>query len=87
MVNQTMNKQKRHDSAPEALARLQTNFAAHIRGPQGVAPPEGIEDRRMDIYRELFFNNISGFLSNNFPVLRTLYELDEWTNLCRTGPL
>ncbi len=37
----------------------------------------------MGIYRELFFNNISGFLSSNFPVLRTLYEQDEWINLCR----
>lgn len=83
MVNQTMNKQKFDDKAPEALTRLQTSFAAHIRDPQGVAAPEGIEDRRMGIYRELFFNNISGFLSNNFPVLRTLYKDDEWTNLCR----
>ena len=83
MVNHAMNKQKFDDKAPEALTRLQTSFAAHIRDPQGVAAPEGIEDRRMGIYRELFFNNISGFLSNNFPVLRTLYEQDEWTNLCR----
>jgi hypothetical protein len=83
MVNQKMNKQKFDDKAPEALTRLQTSFAAHIRDPQGVAAPEGIEDRRMGIYRELFFNNISGFLSNNFPVLRTLYKEDEWISLCR----
>jgi hypothetical protein len=83
MVNQLMNKQKFDDKAPEALIRLQTSFAAHIRDPQGVAAPEGIEDRRMGIYRELFFNNISGFLSSNFPVLRTLYEDDEWIKLCR----
>jgi len=78
-----MNKQKQHNSAPEALARLQTNFAAHIRDPQGVAPPEGIEDRRMNIYRDLFFNNINSFLSSNFPVLRTLYKEKEWATLCR----
>jgi len=78
-----MNTHKHHDSAPEALARLQTRFAAHIRDPQNVAPPDGIEDRRMGIYRELFFNNVSGFLSSNFPVLRTLYKQDEWATLCR----
>ncbi len=78
-----MNKQKSDNKVPEALARLQTSFAAHIRDPQGVAAPAGIEDRRMGIYRELFFNNISGFLSSNFPVLRSLYEKDEWTKLCR----
>ena len=37
------------DSAPEALAQLQTGFAAHIRDPENVAAPEGIEDRRMAI--------------------------------------
>jgi len=78
-----MNKQKQHDSAPEALARLQTSFAAHIRDPQGVAAPEGIEDRRMNIYRDLFFNNINSFLSSNFPVLRTLYKENDWATLCR----
>ena len=71
------------DSAPEALARLQTSFAAHIRDPQSVAAPEGIADRRMAIYRDLFFNNICNFLSANFPVLRTLYNDNDWTTLCR----
>ena len=71
------------DRAPEALARLQEEFAAHIRDPQNVAAPEGIEDRRMAIYRDLFFNNICSFLSSNFPVLRSLYKETEWTTLCR----
>ena len=71
------------DTAPDALARLQTSFAAHIRDPQGVAAPEGIEDRRMAIYRNLFFNNICNLLSANFPVLRSLYTKSAWTILCR----
>lgn len=72
-----------HEKAPEALARLQTSFAAHIRDPQAMAAPEGIEDRRMAIYRDLFFNNIVGFLSGNFPVLKTLYTPAAWSTLCR----
>lgn len=71
------------DAAPDALARLQTRFAAHIRDPNTVAAPEGIEDRRMGIYRDLFFNNICTFLSSNFPVLKSLYEEAEWKALCR----
>ncbi|HEY5775320.1 MAG TPA: putative DNA-binding domain-containing protein [Xanthomonadales bacterium] len=71
------------DAVPEALAKLQTRFAGHIRDPQAVAAPEGIEDRRMDIYRNLFFNNIRNFLSGNFPVLRTLFNEPDWTRLCR----
>lgn len=72
-----------NDSAPEALARLQTSFAGHIRNPDSVAPPDGIEDRRMAIYRDLFFNNIVTFLSSNFPVLKTLFSEQDWIDLCR----
>lgn len=71
------------NKAPEALAELQTRFAGHIRNPESVPAPDGIEDRRMAIYRELFFNNIMTFLSANFPVLKTLYSEAEWTTLCR----
>lgn len=83
MVNIKKHGQMVGDTAPEALARLQTSFAAHIRDPQAVAAPEGIEDRRMGIYRDLFFKNISNFLSTNFPVLKTLYHQEAWTTLCR----
>lgn len=87
MIKQTTKGQKDQvmagNEAPEALARLQTSFAAHIRDPRAVAAPEGIEDRRMAIYRDLFFNNICNFLSANFPVLRTLYSNNAWTTLCR----
>lgn len=71
------------DSVPEKLGDLQTRFAAHIRDPQANAAPEGIEDRRMAIYRNLFFNNIKGFLSSNFPVLHSLYSVADWDQLCR----
>jgi hypothetical protein len=71
------------ENRPERLARLQTEFAAHIRDPDGRAAPPGIEDRRMKIYRELFFNNIQSLLSSNFPVLRTLYDDDRWRRLIR----
>ena len=70
------------DKAPEALARLQKDFAAHIRDPQSAVAPEGIEDRRMGIYRDLFFNNIRNFLSANFPVLKTLFDDKGWEELC-----
>lgn len=72
------------DPVPEKLRDLQTRFAAHIRDPQANAAPEGIEDRRMAIYRNLFFNNIKGFLSSNFPVLRSLYSAADWDQLCRS---
>ncbi len=37
----------------------------------------------MGIYRDLFFNNINGFITNNFPVLRKLYTDEKWNQLVR----
>jgi uncharacterized protein len=56
----------------------QREFAAYIRNPQHAAMPEDVLASRMAIYRELFFNNIDGFLSNNFPVLRRLLTDQQW---------
>lgn len=67
----------------ENLHSLQTAFAAHIRDPENQTAPADVEDRRMDIYRQLFFNNINKFLSNNFPVIRQLYQDDAWLQLVR----
>ena len=65
------------------LRRLQMSFAGHIRDPEGQPAPEGIENRRMQVYRELFFNNVSSMLASNFPVIRTLYGNDRWNRLIR----
>ena len=58
-------------------------FAAHIRDPQNVPAPDGIEDRRMSIYRELFFNNLRSLLANMFPVLKKLHTTDKWNAFIR----
>ncbi len=58
-------------------------FAARIRDPQNTPPPAGIEARRMDLYEELFYNNIHDFLSNAFPVLRKLHDDEKWHALAR----
>ena len=58
-------------------------FAAHIRDPQKAPAPDGIEDRRMAIYRELFFNNLKSLLSNMFPVLKKLHSDQHWRRLVR----
>jgi uncharacterized protein len=67
----------------DTLAAQQDALAAHIRDPERVPPPPGIEERRLKIYRELFFNNVEGMLAGNFPVLRKLYGDDGWSHLIR----
>lgn len=63
------------------LASSQRDMARYLRDPAGEKPPEGIEQRRLDIYRDLIFNNIEGFVSGGFPVLRSLYDEADWVDL------
>ena len=70
-------------SQPEMLKKQLYDFAAHIRDPENNPAPDKIEDRRMGIYRDLFFNNVQGFLGNTFPVLKSLYEEESWIELAR----
>lgn len=66
-----------------SFKQAQEDFAAHIRNPDQCDKPEGIEDRRMAIYRDLFINSLSGLLSGSFPVIRTLYNDQNWQKLVR----
>lgn len=63
--------------------QIQYDFAAHIRDPDNHPVLSGIEERRMTVYRDLFYNNIEGFISSAFPVLRTLYDDEDWYGLVR----
>lgn len=60
-----MSPERSGDDARRALG-------AYIRDPSNAPPPAGIEERRLKIYRELFFNNIESLLSTNFPVIRRI---------------
>lgn len=66
-----------------AFQDKQYAFAAHLRDPEHVAAPDGIEDRRMAIYRKLFFNNLNNLLGTMFPVLRKIHSDAKWRGLIR----
>ncbi|HHO58955.1 MAG TPA: DUF2063 domain-containing protein [Thiotrichales bacterium] len=69
--------------ADAAFKKHQYAFTAHIRNPAVHATPEGIEDRRMGIYRELFYNNVEGFIASGFPVIREIYNDEHWHKMVR----
>lgn len=66
-----------------ALRQQQFALARHVRDPRANAPPPHIEDRRLAIYRELFYNNIEGLLAGNFPVIRKTLPDTDWHALMR----
>ncbi|MES1944645.1 hypothetical protein PC39_11037 [Salinisphaera sp. PC39] len=63
--------------------QLQYEFAAHLRDPERHPPPAGVEDRRLAVYRDLFFNNVGNYLAKAFPVLRRIYADDDWDAMVR----
>lgn len=67
----------------EDLRTQQFVFSRHLRDPATQPAPVGIESRRMAVYRDLFFNNIHGLLSGNFPVIRKTLGEDGWRDLVR----
>jgi hypothetical protein len=63
--------------------RFQHAFGRHIRDPRGVPRPAGVPARRMAIYNELLFNNLTGFLDACFPVTRSVLGERRWRRLNR----
>jgi hypothetical protein len=61
----------------------QAVFSAYIRDPFNNPQPQDVDKKRIEAYRELFFNNIESFLSSNFPVLRSLLNDQDWFELAQ----
>ncbi len=61
----------------------QLEFSAHIRNPEINPAPQDVEPRRMQIYLDLFFNNIQSFLASAFPVAKSILGRDRWLELVR----
>ncbi|MGS2721839.1 HvfC family RiPP maturation protein [Paraglaciecola aestuariivivens] len=67
----------------KSFKTIQHAFMQHLKDPDNQEFTLGVEDRRLKIYRELFFNNVMGFLDSGFPVLKSIYSQDEWLRLGR----
>ena len=63
--------------------QTQYEFAAHIRDPQLNPKPADIEARRMNIYSDLFLNNVEDFISNTYPVLKSIMSENKWQEMIR----
>lgn len=70
--------------APEALIAFQKNYGQHLRSPNpDNAILKDIPKRRSQIYEELFFNNICGFINHCFPVAKSILSNQQWQHLSR----
>ena len=62
---------------------IQHIFTSHIRDPELNPAPAEFEARRMEIYRDLFYRNVEGFIANSFPVLRKITPDERWHSMIR----
>lgn len=67
----------------DTLRRQQYELARHLRDPAANPAPAGMEDRRLKVYRELFYNGIESLLAGNFPVIRRTLANGQWQALVR----
>jgi len=64
------------------FAHIQKMFTDRIRN-QTAQSIDNIEDRRLAVYRELFFNNLESFIAGTFPVLKECLVENTWQDLIR----
>ncbi len=62
---------------------FQHALGRHLRDPRQAPRPAGVPARRMAIYNELLFNNLTGFLDACFPVTRRVLGEHRWRRLNR----
>ena len=72
-----------NSSKAESFKEVQRVFTQHMRDPENNPAPEGVEDRRISVYRELVYNNIESFIANSFPVLRKITADEQWHEMLR----
>lgn len=70
-------------NAPESLRDFQIGYGRYLRNPKKKELPEGIPARRSEIYEDLLFNNICGFINNCFPVAKYIFDEEQWQEMCR----
>lgn len=66
-----------------AFQNFQLEFGRHVRDPRHAPRPAGVPARRMAIYNELLFNNLTGFLDACFPITRQILGERRWRRLHR----
>ncbi len=56
----------------------QLAFSHWLRQPTAAPLPTGIEARRMQVYRDLVFNNIESFLEHSYPIAIAMLPEVDW---------
>lgn len=67
----------------DKLRQQQQALTRYLRDPDHQTPPADMNAARVEVYRELVFNNVSQLLSGTFPVLIRIIGEPRWRLLVR----
>ncbi|WP_129974014.1 MULTISPECIES: DUF2063 domain-containing protein [unclassified Pseudomonas] len=65
------------------LLLQQQALTRYLRDPEHEAPPADMNAARVNVYRDLVFNNVSQLLGSTFPVLIRIIGQERWRMLIR----
>ncbi|TBU79797.1 DUF2063 domain-containing protein [Pseudomonas daroniae] len=65
------------------LHQQQQALTRYLRDPDNCPPPAGMDAARVQIYRDLIFDNLLSLLSGTFPVLIKVLGVSKWRALVR----
>ncbi|MGE1176767.1 DUF2063 domain-containing protein [Pseudomonas sp. BW7P1] len=65
------------------LLLQQQALTRYLRDPDHETPPADMDARRVNVYRDLVFNNVSQLLGGTFPVLIRIIGQERWRTLIR----
>ncbi|UFQ02415.1 HvfC family RiPP maturation protein [Pseudomonas fitomaticsae] len=65
------------------LLLQQQALTRYLRDPEHEAPPADMNAARVNVYRDLVFNNVSQLLGSTFPVLIRIIGQERWRTLIR----
>lgn len=61
----------------------QLQFTANIREPRRFPMPSDVDVKRMSLYQDLIFLNINQSLSQAFPILKSMFTIEDWEAFIR----
>lgn len=67
----------------DSLLLQQQALTRYLRDPEHEAPPADMNAARVNVYRDLVFNNVSQLLGSTFPVLIRIIGQERWRTLIR----
>lgn len=65
------------------LEQQQQALTRYLRDPENQTPPVDMNAARVNVYRDLVFNNVSQLLGGTFPVLIRIIGQERWRTLIR----